>query len=226
MIEINDITLSYKSGDRALTVLDIPFWRIDKGAQAAIFGPSGSGKSTLLNIFAGLLLPETGTVQIAGKEINKMSETERDHFRAQHIGYIFQNFNLLQGYTALENVLIGMSFSSIKSDKAQAKEVLKAVGLSHREHHHPRDLSIGEQQRVAIARALIKKPDIILADEPTGSLDPLHTGAVIQRLREASNQAGCTLIVVSHEKDVVSTFDNQVSFLKLNEAFKETGGAR
>jgi len=148
-----------------------------------------------------------------------MGEAELDRFRAAHIGYIFQDFNLLQGYTAAENVLLGMAFSRQKPDRHRAKELLDRVGLSHRMKHRPAELSIGERQRVAIARALARKPELILADEPTGSLDPVHAGEVVKLLKEACREDGCSLIVVSHDPGVVASFDASVSFMELNRAF-------
>ncbi|MHC4778122.1 MAG: ABC transporter ATP-binding protein [Planctomycetota bacterium] len=224
LITIKDLTLEYRSGAESLKVLDIPEWSVDKGEQVAISGPSGSGKSTLINVISGLLSPTAGSVQVAGTELTALGEAERDRFRARTIGYIFQNFNLLQGYTALENVLLGLTFSSRKVDRGAARELLAAVGLSQRMTHYPSELSIGEQQRVAIARALAKKPELLLADEPTGSLDPLHTADVVAKLREISRDFGCTLIVVSHEEEVVSSFDKKVSFLELNRAFAPVQG--
>jgi len=225
IVTIKDVVVEYRMADETLKILDIPKWSVDRGDQIAVSGPSGSGKSTLLNIIAGLLIPQQGSVMVAGTELTKLSEAERDRFRADSIGYVFQNFNLLQGYTALENVLLGMTFSAQKSDKKTARELLSTVGLSHRTNHYPHELSIGEQQRVAIARALSKQPDLILADEPTGSLDPLHTEGVILKLRESSADLGCALILVSHEQNVVSTFENRVSFLELNRAFTCERGA-
>jgi putative ABC transport system ATP-binding protein len=215
--------VEYQVGDETLKILDIPKWSVEKGIQVAVSGPSGAGKSTLLNIIAGLQLPTEGTVMVAGAELTSLSESERDRFRADSIGYIFQNFNLLQGYTAIENVLLGMTFSTQKGNKETAHELLSMVGLSHRMNHYPRELSIGEQQRVAIARALSKQPELILADEPTGSLDPLHTDEVISKLREVSSNLGCTLILVSHEQEIVSAFEDRISFLELNQAFKLEG---
>ncbi|MFH2064308.1 MAG: ABC transporter ATP-binding protein [Pseudomonadota bacterium] len=221
IVTLKDLVLEYQMGDETLKILDIPEWSVKKGGLIAVSGPSGSGKSTLLNIIAGLLLPTEGTVMVAGSELTRLREAERDHFRADSIGYIFQNFNLLQGYTAIENVLLGMTFSTQKSNKETAQELLSMVGLSHRINHFPRELSIGEQQRVAIARALSKQPELILADEPTGSLDPLHTEEVISKLREVSSKQGCTLLLVSHEQSVVAEFEEQISFLELNQAFKQ-----
>ena len=225
IIRVENLTVTYGSGDEALTVLDIPSWSVRKGTQVAISGPSGSGKSTLINVIAGLLVPTSGSVTVAGATLTGLGEVERDRFRARSVGYIFQSLNLLQGYTALENVMLGMTFSPCRHDTDAAREVLETVGMSHRAHHYPRQLSIGEQQRVAIARALVKRPELILADEPTGSLDPGHTSGVVAALREASRKFDCTLVVVSHEQDVVSSFEQRVSFLELNRAFADVGGA-
>jgi putative ABC transport system ATP-binding protein len=219
IIEIKELVVEYDIGDSRFTAVDIPGWSLDKGAQVAIFGPSGCGKSTLLHVLAGLLTPKTGKVNVCGQNLSQLSESDLDHFRAAHIGYIFQDFNLLQGYTAAENVLLGMAFSHQKSDRHRAKELLDRVGLSHRMKHRPVQLSIGERQRVAIARALARKPELILADEPTGSLDPVHAGEVVKLLKEASREYGCSLVVVSHDPGVVGSFDASVPFMQLNRAF-------
>jgi len=218
-ITIDNLKVDYCNGGESFTVVDILSWHVEKGEQVAISGPSGSGKSTLLHIIAGLLQPNIGLVRVCGQELTQLGEAQRDQFRAKSIGYIFQNFNLLQGYTAIENVLMGMTFSSQKPNRQASVDLLKEMGLCSRLNHYPSQMSIGEQQRVAIARALVKKPDIILADEPTGSLDPLHTIDVIVKLRQACQQHGCTLIVVSHEQEVISSFEKQVFFLELNRAF-------
>ena len=223
IIELNALKVWYALEGESLTVLDIPAWHVDEGEQVALFGPSGCGKSTLLHVIAGLLTPSAGTVRVCGRELTAMGEAERDRFRARHIGYIFQNFNLLQGYTALENVLMGMTFSPETPDRGLAKALLAEVGLSHRLKHYPAQMSIGEQQRVAIARALAKKPELILADEPTGSLDPVHSSGVVTSLRAACRKHGCSLLVVSHERDVIAAFDTRVSFLELNHAFAVKG---
>jgi putative ABC transport system ATP-binding protein len=220
IVSVEALKVEYPSGGETLTVLDIPSWRVETNEQVAISGPSGCGKSTLLNVLAGLLPPTRGSVLVCGKDIAKLSEAQRDAFRAEHIGFIFQSFNLLQGYTALENVLLGATFSPREFKRELAVELLNELGLSSRLKHYPGQMSLGEQQRVAIARALIKKPELILADEPTGSLDPRHALGVVGKLREACRVHGCTLIVVSHQAEVVHAFERSADFLKLNHAFE------
>jgi len=226
VVSIENLLVEYRAGAEPFVALDIPKWEVDDGEQVAISGPSGSGKSTLLNVIAGLLVPTSGSVAVCGRQLTGLGEAERDHFRAAHIAYIFQTFNLLQGYTALENVLIGATFSPEKPDHAVAKHLLEEVGLTHREHHYPAELSIGEQQRVAIARALVKKPKLILADEPTGSLDPRHAGEVVKLLRKECEKHESALVLVSHEASVASAFDRQVDFIQLNRALAAVGGKR
>jgi len=219
IVEVTGLLVEYDIGNRPFTAVDIPAWSLDKGAQVAFFGPSGCGKSTLLHVLAGLLAPRSGTVSVCGQDLSRLSESDLDHFRAGHIGYIFQDFNLLQGYSVLENVLLGLAFSNRKPDRHHAGELLSRVGLSHRLKHNPAELSVGERQRVAIARALARNPELILADEPTGSLDPLHAGEVVKLLQEACREHGCSLIVVSHDPGVVGSFALRVPFMELNRAF-------
>ena len=224
VVAIQDLTVDYSIGAETLRVLDVPAWDVGPQEQVVLWGPSGSGKSTLLNVVAGLLRPTRGRVEVCGQEISGFGEAQRDRFRARHISYIFQTFNLLAGYTALENVLMGAAFSSKRVDRAQALHLLEQVGLGHRARHRPSALSIGEQQRVAIARALAKEPELILADEPTGSLDPRHAAGVATLLRNACQEHGCALIVVSHEATVAQTFEKRVEFMSLNHALAKTGG--
>jgi putative ABC transport system ATP-binding protein len=220
-IYIKDLTLQFKIGDSFHTILDIPEWELKPSLQTVIYGPSGSGKSTLLHVIAGLITPSTGIVDVCGQRISEFGEVRRDRFRAKHIGYIFQSFNLLQGYTAIENVMLGMSFSKEKCSRDTARSLLSKMGLSHRINQYPSGLSIGEQQRVAIARAIARKPDIILADEPTGSLDAKNTGEITEMLKNVCRESNCALVVVSHENDVINDFDNKVPFEQLNKAYKK-----
>ena len=223
LIEVQGLEVTYNSGAEKLTVLDIPAWNLGSGEQVAIIGPSGSGKSTFLHILAGLLPATRGRIEVSGLRLDTMSEAARDQFRAKHIGYIFQTYNLLQGYTAIENVWMGMTFSGMRLDKAKATELLARVGLRNRRSHYPSQLSIGEQQRVAVARALAHQPDIILADEPTGALDPRNSKAVIDLLRDVCRERGCSLVIVSHEMQVIQCFEKIQRFLEINKAFSEIG---
>jgi putative ABC transport system ATP-binding protein len=168
VLSLRNVRKSYREADgNKLDVIQIGQFDVGAGEQTALVGASGSGKSTLLNLIAGILLPDAGAVKVNGTDITQLPEAQRDRFRAANIGYVFQSFNLLQGFTALENVLLGQMFGAGgKGDRAA--QLLKSVGLEHRLHHKPRALSVGEQQRVAIARALVNAPPLVLADEPTG----------------------------------------------------------
>lgn len=224
VVEVTNLQMTYQVGNTAVTVLDIPHWRVEDGMQIALHGSSGCGKSTLLHLLAGLVLPTQGTVRVCGEDLTQLSEVARDAIRAQAVSIIFQQFNLMQGYTALENVLLGMTFGPHAVDRTHANDLLDLVGLTHRRQHYPRQLSIGEQQRVAIARALARRPALLLADEPTGSLDPRHTDEVVRLLQQVCAQCGCALVLVSHDTRVVQAFSHQVAFLDLNRAFAPAGG--
>jgi len=219
IIEVDSLELVYESQKEALRVLDIGHWRVEQGDQVALFGPSGSGKSTFLHALAGLLPITKGRLSVCGNSLGAMAEVERDHFRARYIGYIFQNFNLLQGFSVIENVLLGMTFSPRKANLKEAEFLLHEVGLSHRLRYYPSHLSFGEQQRVAVARALANRPQLLLADEPTGSLDPVNQEGVLKLLRDICRIHGCTLILVSHEREVIALFEKAIPFLELNRAF-------
>ena len=226
VVKIRDLVVEYRLGGESLRVVDIPAWEVDDAEQVAVAGPSGSGKSTLLHVIAGLMLPTSGEVNVCEQDLTRLGEAERDRFRAAHIACIFQTFNLLQGYTALENVLLGATFGPARADRATAKALLERVGLGGRLRHLPAEMSIGEQQRVAVARALVKRPQLILADEPTGSLDPRRAAEVVTLLRDACHERGCALVVVSHETGVVSAFSRKADFLTLNRALAVAGGVQ
>jgi ABC-type lipoprotein export system ATPase subunit len=219
IIRVADLEVVYGRGASRLKVLDVPSWTVVEGEQVALHGPSGSGKSTLLHVLAGLLLPSAGSVQVAGARLENLGEAARDRFRARHVGYIFQSFNLLEGYTALENVLLGMTFTG-KPRRERAAELLGEMDLGRRTSYYPRQLSFGQRQRVAVARALANLPELILADEPTGSLDPRRSGEVLRLMSDACRRHGSSLVVVSHETDVIKAFPRQVPFLELNRAFE------
>jgi putative ABC transport system ATP-binding protein len=220
-IKLNDLRVTYRTGDKPFDALTIPEWTLERGRLVALMGPSGCGKTTLLHVLSGLLSPSRGMVEVCGHRLDGMRESDLDRFRARHIGYIFQSFNLLQGYTALENVLLGISFSERNFGREHAVALLERVGLSERLNHYPSQLSIGEQQRVAVARSLANRPDVILADEPTGSLDPKNSHAVADLIRDVCSEEKCTLVLVSHEADIVSRFEETIPFLEINLAFAE-----
>ena len=219
LVKLVDVKVTYSVAGKPFDVLSIREWALEPGRQVALVGPSGCGKTTLLHILSGLLSPTQGTVEVCSHPLNRMREFDLDRFRARHIGYIFQSFNLLQGYTALENVLLGITFAGRDYSREHAISLLERVGLADRMNHYPSQLSIGEQQRVAVARSLANKPELILADEPTGSLDPVNSSAVADLIREVCSEEKCTLVLVSHEREVVSRFEQVIPFLEINRAF-------
>ncbi|WP_235941385.1 ABC transporter ATP-binding protein [Paenibacillus puerhi] len=185
-----------------------------RNEKVALIGPSGCGKSTFLNILAGLNRPTSGTVNLLGTDILGLSASAMDRFRARNIGYIHQNFNLIPGFTALENVLLAMQFGNThpkKDRKEKAKSLLAMVGLEHRMGHKPEQLSNGEQQRVAIARALSNKPALVLADEPTASLDPENTELVMSLLLQACDENQAALLLVSHDMSIAEKMERTVA---------------
>jgi putative ABC transport system ATP-binding protein len=186
-------------------VLSIDRLDIPKGAQWIITGASGSGKTTFLNLVSGILSPDAGTITVAGTDITRLPEASRDRFRAEKIGIVFQTFNLLQGFSARENVLLGMLFAG-HHDAPRADALLERVGLKDKRDQKPDALSVGQQQRVAIARALANKPEILLADEPTGNLDPKTGESIIGLLKEVCGENGTTLLCVTHQPQVMQSF--------------------
>lgn len=175
----------------------------EAGSQTALWGPSGCGKSTLLNLTSGLLHADAGRIVVDGVEIQNLSEGQLDRFRGERLGFVFQTFNLLAPFTALQNVMLGMRFSKTIPQgewKGRATGLLERVGLGHRLHSKPRTLSVGEQQRVSIARALANKQRLIVADEPTGSLDPKNAAAVMDLLLELCTEEGLTMLMVTHDR--------------------------
>jgi|YNPMSStandDraft_2_1061718.scaffolds.fasta_scaffold08415_3 putative ABC transport system ATP-binding protein len=209
--------LVYAYSKAAPPILNIPKFEVQDGERIALVGKSGSGKSTLLNAIAGIIAVSQGSLNVNGVELSSLSETERDAFRAETIGYVFQTFNLLQGLTAFENVLLAMSFTKKISDaKLRAKHLLERVGLGNKLSHKPRELSVGEQQRVAIARAIANNPKVILADEPTANLDEQNTELVLNLLKEVASEDNRILILVTHERDVAASLPRSVDLKSLN----------
>lgn len=213
---LKSVKKSYRNPDGTpLPVLSVDEYRLKSGEQAALVGQSGEGKSTLLNVISGITQADTGSIVIDGTEVAGMNEVVRDRFRAEKIGIVFQTFNLLPAFTALENVLLGMSFSG-RSDSGFAKELLERVGLGHRLDHKPGSLSVGEQQRVAVARALANRPRLMLADEPTANIDVANQENVLKLIREACTEHEVSLLLVTHAQEVAEQFDRVDSLSEFN----------
>jgi len=201
MIRLEGITKIYPIGKRELVVLQDVDLNIANGEMVAIMGASGSGKSTLLNLIGCLDKPSAGRYFLDGKEVGHLSSGELANIRSQKIGFVFQQFNLLSRLSALANVELGMRYTG-NSDRKKAIEALDKVGLSDRANHRPTELSGGEQQRVAIARAIVKKPPLILADEPTGNLDSRSGAEIISILTSLHADQGITLIMITHDANI------------------------
>jgi len=195
-----DVTLRY------------PDLHLDGGAELVVSGPSGVGKTTWLHFIAGLLTPTAGQVRYGDVAVNALGEAARDRYRAQTVGYVFQDFHLMPGYSALENVLLGLGLAGVRgaAANARAREVLGQLGLEARLNHSARQLSTGERQRVALARAVAHRPALLLADEPTAHLDPGRGGEAVALLRSTAAELGATLIVVSHDPAVVNAFERRL----------------
>ena len=221
LLEIRNLRKCYPSPEGSVqTVLDIAEFDLAAGEQVALAGRSGSGKTTFLNAIAGILTPDEGTIRIDGVDVTGLSEARRDALRAETLGYVFQTFNLLQGYSALENVTLGMAFGP-GPDKAFARTLLERLELGDRLDHRPRQLSVGQQQRVALARALANRPRLVLADEPTGNLDPVRAARALELLRELCAEQGAALLLVSHDQAVLDAFDTCLDLSEINRAARE-----
>ncbi len=182
-----------------LTILQDISFQLNEGDSLAIIGSSGSGKSTLLGLLAGLDPPTEGEILLAGKPLSQMSEDQRASLRAEHVGFVFQSFQLLESLTAVENVMLPLELEGKKNARERAMELLQRVGLGERTHHYPKQLSGGEQQRVAIARAFASNPTILFADEPTGNLDTKTGESIIELLFQLNTEEKTTLVLVTHE---------------------------
>jgi len=196
------------SAEGELVILDDLSLSLDQGDSLAIVGTSGSGKSTLLGLLAGLDLPSSGEVRLAGHLLGALNEDERARVRAEHVGFVFQSFQLLDSLNALENVMLPLELHGRRDAQQRARDLLERVGLGARLHHYPRQLSGGEQQRVAVARAFAAEPDVLFADEPTGNLDS-HTGAnITELLFELNRERGTTLVLVTHDERLAQRCHN------------------
>lgn len=220
MLQISDLIKSFhQPGGGSLRVLDVANFVIAPSEQVALIGQSGGGKTTLLHLIAGLLTPDSGSIRIDSTEITRLSEQGRDRFRAGSIGYVFQTFNLLPAFSAIENVKLGMTFGHGDHSAVRAGELLDRVGLADRAHYRPSQLSVGQQQRVAIARALAGQPKVLLADEPTANVDPTSAESVLELIRTTCQEEGVSLLMVTHDMEVASKFDRIEKLDEINRVF-------
>lgn len=216
VLEITGLRKSYRSPEgETRTVVNVPHFTLPVGGQLGLKGESGSGKTTFLNLIAGIVKSDAGAIVLDGVNLSTLPESKRDRLRATTLGCVYQSFNLLQGYTCLENVLLAMSFGAGR-DKAFATQLLTRVGLAHRLTYYPRQLSVGQQQRVAVARALANRPKLVLADEPTGNLDAALANETLALLREACAEQSAALLLVSHDRDILARFEHVADFRELN----------
>jgi len=206
MISIEN--LSVKRGGK--TVLALPMWEARDGERWAVLGPSGAGKTTLLHVIAGLIKPESGIVTVAGMEVATLSPSKMDRFRGQNIGIVFQSRCLIESMTALENLLLAQYLAGFASDGKRAMETLESLGIADCAGSLPSRLSAGQAQRAAVARATVNRPKVILADEPTSSLDDRNCDAAIDLLFEAAERAGAALIIATHDNRVKPRFEKRL----------------
>ncbi len=219
-VMLRDLQFQYP-GKATACVLDIPFWSIAQGDRLFIQGPSGSGKSTLLNLIAGILIATCGKIEVLGQDLSELSPAQRDRFRAQHIGVVFQQFNLIHYLSVIDNVRLAAYFanSNLAEVTTRAKHLFAALNLNESLFTQQADrLSVGQQQRVAIARALINQPEILIADEPTSALDQATRNRFIETLLTLSSAQNTTLIFVSHDNTLAPHFQHHINLTELNQA--------
>ena len=208
MIDVRDVTKIHRRGSVEVHALRGVTCQIPTGSFAFIVGPSGSGKSTLLYLLGALDEPSSGGIEVNGLSLGSMTTARRDQFRREEVGFIFQNFNLLANLSAVDNVLAPFLPRGVpKAQRDEAQRLLETLGLGDRLHHRPNQLSGGEQQRVAIARALLKRPKLVLADEPTGELDTENSVAILSALRVLCREQGSTVVIVTHEREYIDPSD-------------------
>jgi putative ABC transport system ATP-binding protein len=222
VVTAHNLTRQYGSGETAVNALSGVSVEIASGQLTAVMGPSGSGKSTLMHILAGLDKPTSGEVYLAGTAIGELNDTKLTKLRREHIGFIFQFFNLLPMLTAKENIVLPLSIAGVKPDREWLDELTTAVGLTERLSHRPSELSGGQQQRVAIARALVSKPTVMFADEPTGNLDSRTSSEILALLRESVSSYGQTTVMVTHDAHAAAIAD-RVLFLADGEIVRDIG---
>jgi len=224
VVQARDVVRRYGEGETAVDALRGVSLTVQAGELVAVMGPSGSGKSTLMHILAGLDKPTSGTVTIAGQEITQLFDRQLTLLRRQHIGFVFQFFNLLPMLTAEENVVLPLSIAGIEPEKQWIDDLLERIGIADRRTHRPSELSGGQQQRVALARSLVTRPTILFADEPTGNLDSKTSGEILELLRDSVNAYGQTMVMVTHEPRAAAIAD-RVLFLADGLIVRELRGA-
>jgi putative ABC transport system ATP-binding protein len=222
VISARDVVRRYGAGDTAVDALRGVSLEIARGRLTAVMGPSGSGKSTLMHILAGLDRPTSGEVEIAGKDITRLDDTSLTKLRRDHIGFIFQFFNLLPMLTAAENIVLPQKLAGSKVDPVWLSELTAKVGLGDRLTHRPSELSGGQQQRVAVARALVSRPSVMFADEPTGNLDSTTSGEILTLLRDSVDSLGQTTVMVTHDAHAAAIAD-RVLFLADGDIVRDLG---
>ncbi len=226
MLQLINLTKTFRLPDGGeLKVLDVENFQMAAGEQTILLGESGGGKTTLLHCIAGIMAPTSGSILLDGIELTRLSEAGRDRVRAAKIGYVFQSFNLLSGFTALENVRLGMTFGDGKHDVARARSLLERVGLGERLGHKPGQLSVGQQQRVAVARALANRPKLLLADEPTANIDPQNQQRIIDLIRQTCREENVALLMVTHSMQVAEQFPRVERLESINRALSTTAPA-
>jgi len=218
MIKLSDVYFGYTDSDFAL---QIDQFAIASGEAVAVIGPSGCGKTTLLNILSGVVLPEKGDVQVAGQSVSRLADTERRALRISSIGMVFQNFELLEYLPVMDNILlplrIGSGLRVTAELRERARELAGHVGIGGKLQRYPGQLSQGERQRVAVCRALLLRPPLVLADEPTGNLDPSNKSLVVDLLLEYAQSSGATLVTVTHDRELLSHFGRVLDFQQVNQ---------
>jgi len=206
MIALHDV----RHGYGGLPVLDLPDLTVPQGGRLLVLGPSGSGKSTLLHVLAGVLRPDAGRVEVAGGDLYAMGEHARDRFRGKHLGLVFQRLHLIGALTVAQNLRLAPALAGLPVEAARVRDVLAALDLADRADAYPHQLSAGQQQRVAIGRAVMNRPRVLLADEPTASLDDRRTEAVLALLLEQAETNGATLVVATHDRRIMDAFEHRL----------------
>ncbi len=226
MIRLRDVQKSYSQSGNIVLACAVDRLDIEAGEQVALIGRSGTGKTTLLHILAGILRPDCGEVEVVGARIDQLGESARDRHRGRHIGMVYQTFNLLQPFTALENVLLGALFGRGAGGDARerAESLLQKVGLGDRLHHRPNELSVGQVQRVAICRALVNDPELILMDEPLGNQDRATGGQVLDLLLQIAREGRKTVVMVTHDSQSAARMQRTVDLATLRGAVDATAG--